>query len=228
MSLASSYSLTFPAALPAATGLVTVSSTGQLAFGNSLVSTAGTQFVLVSTSGVPSIGPAIPAAQAMVTIDASGNVTTIVPDNTTLQITGGTTLNVKNAGITQAKLAALPTAGPTASSGSFTTASTSFSTVITTGSLTCTGRWVTINVQPDGTANTAQVTASGAAGVLQLLRDGSTVIGIFLINVGSTLGSFTFIDVGAAAGTHTYTLQAKAGSTGTTFVENIRMLAYEL
>lgn len=230
VSLSSSYSLTFPAALPAATGLVTVSSTGQLAFGNSLVSTAGTQFVLVSTSGVPSIGPTIPAAQAMVTIDASGNVTTIVPDNATLQIASGTTLQVKNAGITQAKLAALPTAGPTASSGSFTTTSTSFSTVTnqTTGSLTCTGRWVTINVQPDGTGNTAQVTASAAAGVLQLLRDGSTVIGLLFINTGSTLGSFTFIDVGAAAGTHTYTLQAKAGSTGTTLVENIRMLAYEL
>jgi hypothetical protein len=223
-SMATSYTLTLPTALPANTGLLQMSSTGAVSV--TALAAPSNSVVYLDASQVPHI--ATPDS----TITLSGS---------TIQVAAGgiTTTQLASGSVTQAKRAALPDIGPTSSSGS-SSAGVSFSTVTnqTTGSLTTTGRWVEILIQPDGSANPAAfyVTGSGGVGLMvyQLLRDGATVVATWEVGCASGAsaqvpGAMTIVDTGATAGTHTYTLQQKFGN-GTTLggTQYVVMLAYEL
>lgn len=166
------------------------------------------------------------------------NVSTLV-DGTTLDQTGSV-LEVKNGGITKAKLAALGLQTST-SSGLFSTASTSFTAVTNlTITITTTGRPVMITLMPDGDTSTGSYIrydfGSGTnPGAMKFFRDASAInqyeVGMQTASVTTFLSpsSYNYIDT-PTAGTYTYTVQvrATAAGSGTFDVVNTVLMAYEL
>jgi hypothetical protein len=79
--------------------IVTLDSSGNLGSGSALAS-AGQAFVVVNSTGVPSAFAGVtgsnttPSAQAMITANNSGVLSSIQPDGTVLSISGATTLQV--------------------------------------------------------------------------------------------------------------------------------------
>lgn len=246
-SLGSSYSLTMPSALPASTKIATISSSGQI--GDSYDVDGSTLTVSGNTLSVRDRGIVYgKIALGSVTSNeiASG---TIVGANiaggtiTTGQIAGGgvheanldnssvSTRTIQAQSVTQDKLP-IKVAGLVAgiggfsisnSSGAFSTTSTaSFVTVTNqTAIITTTGRPVFVGIQSDGSGSTSNL----SDGSWRFLRDGSVA---YTYNISSAIipGNLNAIDL-VAAGTHTYVFQGLTG-TGTSYANNIRIVAYEL
>lgn len=203
--------------------------------------------------------PALPASQKFMTLDSSGNMAAPwAADGSTVEISGGTTLQVKAGGIgttqladgsvTPAKKAALGQQ-VSSSSGSFTTNSSSFTDVTNlTVTITTTGRPVWLGLQ--GTTSTSPTSgvylqrngsSSGFNGNVVFIRDSTSVS---LSNFGNEYpsnsslnriyyppGSFWCMDA-PTAGTYTYKVQVRTVSTGSTIdvlgVTECKLLAYEL
>lgn len=196
--------------------------------------------------------PIVPGATSIMQLDSSGNmIATLVPDNATiiissqvLQIGTVQTANIANLSITDAKIAdstltkdknAPYTPQVSASSGSFTTSSTSL-VDITNQLITITtfGNSVEIVVA-------AQRMFFGGSGantfaLLRLFRDGTIIYTVQLDNSvsGDTTfytPNFTYPDASivSAPGTYVYQLQVSNGQGGTTFgMTNSILTAYEL
>lgn len=189
--------------------------------------------------------PLVPAQTNIVTLDSSGNFgASLNVDNSTLDISGNR-IEVKDGGITNAKLGAInsqisSSSGLFATTGSTPVAVTNLSVTITT-----VGRPVWVGLIPDGSVNNSSLqifttTAPHfASGSVQILN-GSTVIAqpfILAGNAGATTPiSGVCVPLGAAfaidaptAGTITYSVKLFSDSATTSAqILNAKLFAYEL
>lgn len=198
---------------------------------------------------------ALPGVTTFLTVDTGGNMgDSYVLDNSTLEVSSNV-IQVKDHGITQAKLA-LKTTGSTVAAGgiafqdsglvniaALTYTDAGFSIILTT-----TGRPVQVCFQPipGGTQGqmylaTSSTSLSNMDSNLQILNNATPVV-IFnpffdgMVTGGTpqnTLlpGGFNFLDmsVNGTPGTYTYTVEVKNNNAPQTFVINqIRFLAYEI
>lgn len=226
-SLAASYDLTMPAALPASTQILQLSSSGvvtsALAVDNSTLQNSGS-VLSVKDLGITTAKLASQAVTAAKITDATITTTQVA----TGTLTGGSSGNIASGTITPYNSAA-PNSASTSSSSTFTTSSTSF-TQVTNLSATITpqngshNRPMLISVQPDGSGD-ATLGISGATGsaTYALLRGSTTIATFKFIAPVSQLGSLQFIDFSPESGTNTYKLQAKV-STGSIAAEVFNMV----
>lgn len=201
---------------------------------------------------------ALPASTKIVTVDSSGNLAfTDAVDGASLEVSGGS-LRIKDNGVTAAKIAAgqitqvkMGAVGQQVSSscGNFLSSSSSYVDVTNLSvTITTTGRPVMLMLIGDGTSNVADVGAAESIGPggstfvakFKILRD-STIVSVNEIFVGMTghpSGSFTAqinVPPGSintidfpAAGTYTYKLQALISGGDSVYVENSKLVAFEL
>lgn len=186
--------------------------------------------------------PAAPplASNTILVMDTAGTVTAaLTVDNITTAISGSTII-VKDGGISQAKIAvrAVTTGSATNggvlisnSSGNFQSVSTNAATVTGMGgAVTVIGNPVEIKLQPAvGGANPSiNATFASGGGWLYFVRDGS-VIATFPIDGGVTYtpSSFSFMDT-PAAGAHTYRCDVQLAASGIFRVIDTVMNAYEI
>ncbi len=199
--------------------------------------------------------PSLPGSQKFMTLDASGNIAAPwAVDSSTVEISGGTTLQVKDEGIgtdqladesvTPAKMAALGQQVST-SSGSFSTGSTTFTDVTNLSvAITTTGRPVWVGLIPTTSSSPAPAlvpqsnnTGTAVTGDVQLLRD-STAISIHRVantypsstgihNISIPVGTVWTIDA-PAAGTYTYKAQARVVSTDSMQVLEAKLVVIPL
>lgn len=193
--------------------------------------------------------PALPASQKIMTLDAAGSMSApYVVDNSTIEISTNT-IQLKDAGVTQVKLAARPTgtsvgAGGVAISASSGAFSGNSVTAANVGSLSVTivttGRPVRVGIISDGTAGNARgaLIASGTVGSAPnasffILRGG---VSISCASIGhSTADSQIFVpgsccdlvDI-VAAGTYTYSFQYINRGNTLVGVNYLCLYAYEL
>lgn len=198
--------------------------------------------------------PTVPAAQKFMTLDASGVMTAPwAVDASTLEISGGTTLQVKNLGITTGKIAdgAVTRVKQAAVDQQLSTASgnpsntTSSYTDIANQTVTITnvaGRPNIIAMQPDGSATNSYIrctrsTADGnnVSGGFQLLRDGVRIAGwdiAFTDNASNAIinfqlpGGLTFTDVGVVGspGAYVYKFQFNQQASGSAVAVTVQAL----
>lgn len=235
--LSAGYSLRLPAALPAGPKILTVDGTG--AIGDAYDVDNATLQVASNTLSVKALG--IGAAQI-----ANGAITT-----TQISATAGILGSqlAASAGILGSQLAATTVARTnlvavgqqiSASSGNFTTTSTSFVDVTNLSvTITTTGRPVVLKLIPDGAAAAyiaaGATSAANVAVYLALLR-GASNIGQAQMNgqfsgaavQGQSPGAFEMVDP-VGAGTYTYKIQAAiVASPAVCYVQNCKLVAYEL
>jgi hypothetical protein len=200
--------------------------------------------------------PTVPLADRFLSINSAGQFgSTWVVDGATLEISGST-LQVKNLGITAGKVAtntltttqtalktvsttAAPTNGVlvTVSSGTFTNATTTYATVTgLSGTLVCAGKPVLLSLQAAAAQAFVGVDASAASAGVEIAFLRNAVI-IAEMECGPTANevfkqcpsAFQFIDVTAVAGTYTYSVQVRAlGAGATVRVVGTALLAVEL
>lgn len=191
--------------------------------------------------------PNLPSSQKIMTLDASGNMAgAYLVDNSSIEVNANI-IRVKAGGIQQTMLAARTTgtsvgAGGIAianSSGSFATASMTFSTITNQSvTLVTTGRPVRLALQNSGTTNGSMSIASTdlAQGQIAFARDASRInlMDMQIVVPGSNetlvlpLSSFSHLDI-VAAGTYTYTVQARVTNVDTTLNANeVVLVAYEI
>lgn len=212
-SLASSYDLTFFTALPASTLPVSLSSTGALSSGQ--ITTAQITDANVTTVKIAD-------ANVTTTKIADGNVTTA---------------KIADGSVTQAKRASL---GQQAGSSAVdrTSTSSTYSSDITSSTITSTGRPVAISLNGFMTVNMNAVLAQAT---VRLQRDGTTIRSWNLSFNANTAGnwvssvpvSLLWIDTGASAASHTYSVQVAmtgtAGGAGTATAESsLDSITFEL
>lgn len=179
---------------------------------------------------------ALPVSTKILTVDASGVINDAYDvDGTTIQVSS----NTLQMGFPNAAIAA---------SGSSSTSSTTYAGATNgTVSIQCTGqKIIAITLVDDGGGLSSWggqgSVSSGTGGVsLQVVRDGSTTIGESRLLTGNITGSggtpliqapptsFLIYDTSPVAGVHSYTVNIKRiGSTGTGFIQNCRVFAYEI
>lgn len=195
---------------------------------------------------------ALPASQAVLTSNASGVMSFATIDNSTLEDSSNT-LQIKDHGVTQVKLAAMATGttvaaggiAVSASSGSYSSASTSVTAVTNLSvTITTTGRPVKLTLQalPTSGATTSYIgvnaNAATASATFNFYR-GSTqlcnqVLGVNnftspgILEIDVPPEQVSFYDV-VAAGTYTYTLQAFSNTVATNhLVHECVLVAYEI
>lgn len=200
--------------------------------------------------------PALPASQKFMTLDAAGGMAAPwAVDNSTVEISGGTTLQVKNRGITSLQIAlngvqtgnildgavtppklSAPNYNVSSSCGSYTTTSTTFTNVTNLiVSITTHGRPIFVGVSPDGVGAQSSFSASEASAVPQagfrFRRDSSAIGGFGLQDRSTVIGvpANGFVLDFVAAGSYVYTFQAVANNATTTVgVSNAVLVVYEL
>lgn len=181
---------------------------------------------------------ALPAAQALLSVDNTGTMQNVAPDNSTITITSNL-LNVPNGGITKPKLAVL---GQQISSscGAFTTSATGPSSITNLSvTITTTGRPVYLMLIPDGTSNSASIYFAPASSVIPKIlisRDGgstyfytsSLLAGPSTNNILLPPGCISTVDI-TSANTYTYTVYAAiASGSGTWNISYCKLIAFEL
>lgn len=192
--------------------------------------------------------PSLPASQKFMTLDASGNIAAPwAVDGSTLEVSSNT-VQVKNSGITTAKIAdgavtpaKLAALGQqiSSSSGSFSTTSTSYVDVTNLSvSITTTGRPVFIGIIADTTAAYlgSSNTSGGTNGSSFKIVRGSTDIMISSLRSDNSSAtsisrvppsSVWHIDT-PSSGTYTYKVQCISNSGVSTSAINCKLIAYEL
>jgi len=196
--------------------------------------------------------PSLPASQKIMTLDAAGNMSApYVVDNSTIEISTNT-IQVKDLGITTAKLAdgsvtrakeAAVGQQISSSSGAFNTASTSYVSITNLSvSLTTTGRPVmlflmsTITGGSTSTVSISNGSSNTVSAILKFSRGGSELSNFNFGTDGSGSfgamsippGSFMLLDT-PSAGTYTYTVEGRCNGAGQTLqVANVKLVAYEL
>lgn len=189
--------------------------------------------------------PALPASSKFMSIDNTGVVgSSWGVDNSTLEVSGNS-VQVKNAGITRPKLAAL---GQQVSSscGTFANSGTILDVTNLTVTITTSGRPVQLSVQSDGTGVSSNFevftgTTFTATGVWAIQRGGVDIANGSMLykpaasgNIGASVqypvSSINHVDV-VGAGTYTYQVRAglaAAGSSRSIDVINAVLVAYEI
>lgn len=152
------------------------------------------------------------------------------------------TAKIATGAVTQAKLAARATGSTVgvggvavgASSGGFSTASTSLTDVGITIQITTSGRPVMVALQSAGTDAGLHHSASGSGSAAIVIKRGSTIISAMQMGVASgqttiPASSVSFLDI-VAAGTYTYDLfvNCETFTEQTINVTNCALMAYEL
>lgn len=170
----------------------------------------------------------------------AGTALSVNVDDSTIEISSDS-LQVKDGGITQAKLVDRNEA-VTSSSGTFLHASTSAYEDVTnlSTSFTTNGRPVEISLIPDGTSNVASIRCTNTDGgtpqvTVKVLRDATSVGEVFMRStVTSTTQHADWLPGGIimrdkpSAGTYTYKVQTKfAGGTAHS-VNNVKLWVREL
>lgn len=232
-SLAGSYSMTMPAALPASPALMQLSAAGLV--GVSLTTSGNADKV----AKVNSAGTAFELS----TVDTAG-ITNLAVTDAKLAANAVTTSKVLDAAITKPKLAALGHQ-VSASCGSFTSTSTTFVDVTNlTVTITTTGRPVRIYLVPADSTGVGHIAIvpgnQTVAEVDVMLQKNSsdlfrTRFGAF-DTFGSTRPDAIYVPSGMiefldepAAGTYTYKIQQKVNNSLNTSVwQTMKLVAYEL
>lgn len=161
--------------------------------------------------------PAVPASQKFMTMNSSGVMAAPwAVDNSTLEIASSTTLQVKDGGITNPKLAALNYL-LTDTCSNYTRTSNTFATVTNlTGSYTTTGRAVRLQLISDGSANASLLGTTSAILLWKLRRDGTDIavgsIGGTNVNIPVSSISYVDFDVIGAATSYTYDFQIRSAT----------------
>lgn len=180
---------------------------------------------------------------------ADGSVTTIkIFDGsvTTPKIADGAVTHAKMAPRTgvQSSVAGLGEVLSTASSGAFSTSSTSDVNVTNlSGQITTEGRPVRLAIESydlaGGSIRAAEITSGTAGASLKFFRGATQLnnMSIFgsvtaslsgYIIVGVPPSSFSHTDIGLAAGTYTYTVKVQASSGTSIAISNCKLVAYEI
>lgn len=206
--LSSSYSVTFPAALPAATHFMSIDASGNI--GDSWVVDNSSLEVSSSTVQVKALG--ISAAKL-----AADSVTTVKILDANV-----TTSKIADANVTSAKMG---TANYTVSTscGNFSTTSASITQVTNlTATLTLGGRPVSIFLQPDGNGtNGASVNTPSTSGTGNVFfyKDGVEIARWTVIGAQNLpVSGFRFEDTAGSTGSHTYTCRVQADGSHALFV----------
>lgn len=194
--------------------------------------------------------PSLPGSQSFMTLDASGNMAAPwTVDGSTIEVSGGATVRVKDLGITGAKIAnttitsgkygtaSIPYAAlgtynlvKSTSCGLFTGTSSSYATITNlTATITATGnRPVNLTIQSDGTEySTIGIYFITNGGFLRIDRDG-TPLAYYSQGSSSTFpaNSYAFTDT-PTAGSHTYTMSYKTAA-GTCAAQYVQLVAHEV
>ncbi len=165
-------------------------------------------------SGYAITMPAVPASSSFVTISSTGDLAASVA-----------TAN----GITRANLAAVGQQ-VSASSGTFSTASSTFVDILNqTVTITTSGRPVQYFLQSDGSANaTAFVGSPGDVWVARVLRD-AVEVGTFYMQPTASMPASVVLGLDTpTGGTYTYKVQIKVTSGGGVACQYMKLVAYEL
>lgn len=180
----------------------------------------------------------LPAAQKFMTLDSSGNIAAPwAVDNSTLEISAGTTVQVKDGGITQAKMTlrnqqvlTVPVGGIGVgnSSGAYSNGLTTYvditNHVIT---ITTLGNPVVIECVGDGSGNVSTFDSNSVSDpVVRITRD-ATILAQYAGSVTMPVTVARIVD-NPTAGTYTYHVQLKISGSGTAFCNYSRLIVYEL
>lgn len=210
-SLAASYNVTMPAAVPAATRVVAMSSAGVLSVATGQVATDDLATNAVTTAKITDL-----------------NVTTAKIND--LAVTTGkindlavTTGKIAAAAVTTPKLASLNyVAG--SSSGAYSTSSASFVTAATATFSTNSSRGVMIVVQSDGSGNNSYIEATDA---VVRIYNVSTATELARYNITNRTYSLQAVEYSSYAGAHQIDLSVLCNS-GSLAVNYMRIVAYEI
>jgi hypothetical protein len=175
---------------------------------------------------------ALPATTKVLTMSASGVITPsdAFVDNVTIQSVAGI-LSLKDAAVTQAKMAAKTVTS--SSVGNWSNDTTSFTDVTSvTVSFTATGtRPVIVFIAPDGSA-TGQIGIYAGAGVFSVVRDTTDICSLAINGESTNYNTFPNIMCfdAPSAGAHTYKLRGRCITGGGTsiFVQNVKINVCEL
>lgn len=203
---------------------------------------------LRQSSGVSVIGRSASTTGNVADITAGSNNTVLKRSSDTLSfsaivsadITDGTiaTGDIADGAVTQAKRVALGQQ-LSSTSGSYSRSSGSFAAVTNHSvSITTTGRPVFVGFVPDGTSSACSVdylhSTAYDNGAIRLV-EASTEFARVQVGGGPTSGTRVNVPCSSiwsihvtSAGSKTYTSEAAAGSSGTIFVNNAKLIAYEL
>ncbi len=170
-----------------------------------------------------------------------------IVDDSTIQIASNV-IKIKDAGVTQAKMAVRATGTSVAAGGvAFSTSSGSFSTASTTAvdvtnlsvTIVTTGRPVFLGLTNDTSSLSRIVVEDGNSGVtadLMIVRDSTTIFKTRL-NSNPTAASANLLELppgivftidAPSSGTYTYKIQALTGSGDQLDISNVKLVAYEL
>lgn len=194
---------------------------------------------------------ALPASQKFMTLDSAGNISAPwIVDNSTIEVSANT-VQVKNLGITTAKIAnnavtrgKLAAVGQQVSSscGAFATSSTSATNITNLSvTLTTTGRPVVLLIQSDGLGSSSYFQLTNGSGIatasltIYINRDVTLISQQILFDntvnnaqVAIPGSSVSHIDT-PIAGTYLYTIQMSVGNASSTGIaNNLVLFAYEL
>jgi hypothetical protein len=185
-----------------------------------------------------------------------GTALSVNVDATTIEISADT-LQVKDGGITNAKLgggavqagniangavntsdiaagavtrAKLEAVGQqvSSSSGTYTRSTASFAAVTNLSvSITTAGRPVMVTMQAEGGGAVSSIASSGGTGGFIQVKRDSTDIGQYEVNTLNVPGFIGILDT-PTSGTYTYTINAKGDGTNNLSITNMVLVAYEL
>lgn len=226
--LAGSYSWIFPAALPGATKILTIASNGQIG----------------DTYDVD--GSTLAISGSSLQVKAGGITTTQI--NGSAGITGGqiasatiTGSNIAATTVARTNLVAVGQLVTSANTGQTIAANTQTPLTNLSGTLTTNGRPVMVFLEPTTTSESF-INCSGASGgicaggpeFISLYRDNVQIFEMaYSQNVmtsatsSGTQPGLLYLDTPNAS-THTYRVDGRVGSTGSLYVQNYKLVAYEL
>jgi hypothetical protein len=185
----------------------------------------------ITTDYTLKLPPALPGSgNKLFMVNSSGEGSlTVEPDGSTLEISG-TTLRVKDAGITRDKQASLGTIASSSSGGYSMNNSAAFEAVTNlTRTITTTGRPVFVGLISDGSGTATDCSNDNGSNYQVKFKRDSTQIALMLAGGAATpASSFEHIDYDAVAGTYTYTVEVRGGAGGTTFLSNVKLVVFEM
>jgi hypothetical protein len=211
-SLAASYNITVPAALPAATRVVAMSSAGVLSVATGQVATDDLATNAVTTVKITDLNV------------TTGKINDLAVTTGKINDLAVSTGKIAASAVTTPKLASLTTVNGS-SSGAYSNSGSGFTSITNLDvSLSGGGRQCMIVLQSDASGNNAYI--EGTSAILRLRNlDTGTEIGRYAVT--NRMYGFTFFDPSAYAGSHRYVVDADPQSAS--FVCNyMKLVAYEI
>jgi hypothetical protein len=206
---------------------------GSVLVGNSGVS--GSKFITISPTGTLSANynlnlPALPAQTNVLTLDTSGNISSITYDQVGQDMTsvGADAIAASRTRSIGAGSEGIGGVAISNSSGNFSTGSTSPVNVTNLSvQLVTSGRPVQILLISDGSSNPAEIFTSAAEGQINY-SNASGIIGSYFIGPTNGVNNPILMLDTPAAGTQNYSIQIYSVSSGTTGCKFYKLVAYEL